>query len=163
MSFAWELMNTSSRNTTNANTNDASPAISVTKVPSALMAAASFIGDPLQLARPSYPAFSLGVGHHLVEFLLAGDRRWFSRDLSDVQVTSPVPVLAMPVDIGEEASKRRTQRPFRKIGVKDVDRGLNLKLRIRNYTSNRETKDFIVAKARTMARDRREKSGSDIG
>jgi|SRR6266568_3165432 len=42
---------------------------------------------------------------------------------------------------------------------KDVERGLNLKLRIENYTSNRETKNFIVEQARMMAPDVREKSG----
>ncbi|HVH56018.1 MAG TPA: hypothetical protein VM791_07175 [Vicinamibacterales bacterium] len=52
-----------------------------------------------------------------------------------------------------------TRRSLRKTGVKDVDRGLNLKLRIENYTSNRETKKFIVEQARTMAPDIREKSG----
>ena len=52
-----------------------------------------------------------------------------------------------------------TKRSLSKTGVKDVDRGLNLKLRIQNYTSNRETKNFIVAQARLMAPDVREKSG----
>src|SRR3989442_11853519 len=52
-----------------------------------------------------------------------------------------------------------TKRSLRKTGVKDVDRGLNLKLRIENYTSNRETKNFIVEQARMMAPDVREKSG----
>jgi hypothetical protein len=52
-----------------------------------------------------------------------------------------------------------TKRSLRKTGVKDVDRGLNLKLRIMNYTSDRETKDFIVEQARVMAPDIREKSG----
>jgi hypothetical protein len=52
-----------------------------------------------------------------------------------------------------------TKRSLRKTGVKDVERGLNLKLRIENYTSNRETKDFIVAQARMMAPDVRKKSG----
>jgi hypothetical protein len=52
-----------------------------------------------------------------------------------------------------------TTRSLRKTGVKDVDRGLSLKLRIQNYTSNRQTKDFIVAQARVMAPDVREKSG----
>src|SRR5437773_10092896 len=46
-----------------------------------------------------------------------------------------------------------------KTGLKDVERGLNLKLRIANYTSNRETKDFIVEQAHRMAPDVREKSG----
>jgi hypothetical protein len=52
-----------------------------------------------------------------------------------------------------------TKRSLRRTGVKDVDRGLNLKLRIENYTSNRETKDFIIEQARLMAPDVREKSG----
>ena len=52
-----------------------------------------------------------------------------------------------------------TKRSLRKTGVKDVERGLHLKLRIENYTSNRETKDFIVEQARMMAPDVREQSG----
>jgi hypothetical protein len=52
-----------------------------------------------------------------------------------------------------------TKRSLRKTGVKDVDRGLRLKLRIENYTSNRETKDFILAQARRMAPDVRQQSG----
>jgi SAP domain-containing new25 len=52
-----------------------------------------------------------------------------------------------------------TKRPLRKTGVKDVVLGLNLKLRIENYTSNRETKGFIVEQARLMAPETREKSG----
>ena len=52
-----------------------------------------------------------------------------------------------------------TNRSLRKTGVRDVERGLNLKLRIENYTSNRATKDFIVEQARMMAPDVREKSG----
>jgi hypothetical protein len=52
-----------------------------------------------------------------------------------------------------------TKGSLRKTGVKDVARGLSLKLRIESYTSNRETKDFIVEQARRMAPDVREKSG----
>ena len=52
-----------------------------------------------------------------------------------------------------------TKRPLRTTGVKDVERGLNLKRRIENYTNNRETKDFIIEQARMMAPDVREKSG----
>src|SRR5438874_11077037 len=52
-----------------------------------------------------------------------------------------------------------TKRSLRKTGVKDVERGLNRKLRIENYTSNRETKDFIVEQAHLMAPELREKSG----
>jgi hypothetical protein len=52
-----------------------------------------------------------------------------------------------------------TKRALRKTGAKDVERGLNLKLRIENYTSNRETKNFIIEQAGKMAPDVREKSG----
>ena len=52
-----------------------------------------------------------------------------------------------------------TKRSLRKTGVKDVERGLNPKLRIEHYTSNRTTKGFIVEHARTIAPDVREKPG----
>ena len=52
-----------------------------------------------------------------------------------------------------------TKRSLRRTGVKDVERGLHLKLRIENYTSNRETKDFIIEQARRLAPEVREKSG----
>jgi SAP domain-containing new25 len=52
-----------------------------------------------------------------------------------------------------------TKRSLRKTGRKDIERGLTLRLRIEHYTSNRETKDFIVEQARKMAPDVREKSG----
>src|SRR5207249_9797391 len=44
-----------------------------------------------------------------------------------------------------------TKRSLSKRGVKDVERGLNMKLRIENYTSNRETKNFIVEQDRMIA------------
>jgi hypothetical protein len=52
-----------------------------------------------------------------------------------------------------------TKRSLRKTGAKDGERGLNLKLRIENYTDNHETKDFIIEQARLMAPDVRKKSG----
>jgi SAP domain-containing new25 len=52
-----------------------------------------------------------------------------------------------------------TKRSLRKTGVKDVERGLDLKLRIKNYTNNHETKDFIVGHAHRMAPEVREKAG----
>src|SRR5439155_4023649 len=52
-----------------------------------------------------------------------------------------------------------TKRALRKTGAKDLERGLSLKLRIEHYTSNRETKDFIVREARKAAPEVREKSG----
>jgi hypothetical protein len=52
-----------------------------------------------------------------------------------------------------------TKRSLRKTGVKDVERGLGLKRRIEHYTSNRETKAFIIEQAHRMAPEVREKSG----
>jgi hypothetical protein len=52
-----------------------------------------------------------------------------------------------------------TKRALFKTGTKDLERGLSLKLRIEHYTSNCETKDFIVREARKVAPEIREKSG----
>ena len=55
--------------------------------------------------------------------------------------------------------KLPTNRALRKTGAKDLERGLSLKLRIERYTSNRETKDFIVREAGKLTPEVREKSG----
>src|SRR3954463_6790581 len=52
-----------------------------------------------------------------------------------------------------------TKRSLRRTGLKDVERGLHRTLRIEHYTSNRETKNFIIEQARLMAPDVRKKSG----
>jgi hypothetical protein len=52
-----------------------------------------------------------------------------------------------------------TKRSLSKTGLKDLERGLSLKLRIAHYTSNRETKDFIIEQARRLAPGVRRKSG----
>ena len=52
-----------------------------------------------------------------------------------------------------------TKRSLRKTGVKDLERGLSMKLRIQNYTSNRETKTFIIQQAHRIVPELREKSG----
>lgn len=54
---------------------------------------------------------------------------------------------------------RPTRRSLRKTGIKDIERGLSLSLRIQHYTSNRETKDFIIQQAKKSAAEVREKSG----
>ena len=52
-----------------------------------------------------------------------------------------------------------TKRALHKRGVKDLERGLSLKLRIEHYTSNRETKDFIIQQAKKLAPEVRQKPG----
>jgi SAP domain-containing new25 len=56
-------------------------------------------------------------------------------------------------------AKPPTTRALHKTGVKDLELGLSLDLRIQHYTSNRETKDFIVREARKKAPQVRAKSG----
>jgi hypothetical protein len=53
-----------------------------------------------------------------------------------------------------------TQRNLDRSGVRDIDRGLHLKLPVVNYTSNKETKDFIVREAEKKAPGLKRKSGA---
>lgn len=53
-------------------------------------------------------------------------------------------------------SRRKLTRP----GIKDVEKGLSLSLPIVNYTSNKETKRFIVEEAKKMTPNLRERSGA---
>jgi len=52
-----------------------------------------------------------------------------------------------------------TKRALRKTGKKDLERGLTMNRRIEHYTSNRQTKDFIVQQARKASPEVREKPG----
>jgi len=47
-----------------------------------------------------------------------------------------------------------------KAGVRDIERGLNLKLPVVSYTSNKETKDFIVKEALKIDPNLKRKSGA---
>ncbi len=53
-------------------------------------------------------------------------------------------------------------RARRRTGLKDVKRGLKLTRRIQNYTSDRETKDFIIEQAYRLAPDVRTEVGSVV-
>jgi hypothetical protein len=53
-----------------------------------------------------------------------------------------------------------TRRTFSKSGVKDVEKGLSPELPVVNYTSNKETKEFIEREARKLAPNLRRKSGA---
>ena len=55
--------------------------------------------------------------------------------------------------------KKPTQRSLTKTGEKDIAKGLSLTLPIVNYTSNKVTKQFIVAEAKKMAPDMKARSG----
>src|SRR5215510_13525902 len=53
-----------------------------------------------------------------------------------------------------------TQRSLAKTGSKDVEQGLRLELPVTHYTSNKETKDFIVREALKIDPHLRRKSGA---
>jgi SAP domain-containing new25 len=53
-----------------------------------------------------------------------------------------------------------TKRSLSKSGEKDVEKGLSLDLPIVNYTSNKETKDFIVAEANKISPGLKKRSGA---
>jgi len=94
---------------------------------------------------------------------------WYRGQLSDFAERIGIPAAkklrkdelekAIMVFLRTGAAALPTKRSLRRTGIKDVERGLHLKLRIENYTSNRDTKDFIIEQARLMAPDVREKSG----
>ncbi len=94
---------------------------------------------------------------------------WYRHQLSDFAERIGIPAAtklrkdelekAIVVFLRTGNAALPTKRSLRRTGIKDVERGLHLKLRIGNYTSNRETKDFIIEQARLMAPDIRKKSG----
>ena len=53
-----------------------------------------------------------------------------------------------------------TRKTLARSGVRDVERGLNLKLPVVNYTNDKETKDFIVKEALKIAPKLKRKSGA---
>lgn len=94
---------------------------------------------------------------------------WYREQLKDFAQRIGIPAApklrkdelekAIIVFLGTGNARLPTKRSLRRTGMKDVERGLSLKLRIETYTSNRETKDFIIEQARLMAPDVRGKSG----
>jgi hypothetical protein len=56
--------------------------------------------------------------------------------------------------------KGSTRKNFSKSGIRDTEKGLKLKLPVANYTSNKETKAFIVREALKMVPNLKRKSGA---
>jgi hypothetical protein len=52
-----------------------------------------------------------------------------------------------------------TRRNLSRSGVRDHEKGLSLKLTIRNYTSNKETKNFIIKEAQRITTNLKARSG----
>ncbi|MEP6920809.1 MAG: hypothetical protein ABI967_06770 [bacterium] len=55
--------------------------------------------------------------------------------------------------------QKSTKRNLSRSGVRDYEKGLSLKLSISNYTSNKETKNFIIKEARKLAPNLKARSG----
>jgi hypothetical protein len=98
-----------------------------------------------------------------------GNGYWYREQLKDFAGRIGIPAAArlrkdelekaIVVFLRTDNAALPTKRSLRRTGLRDVERGLHLKLRIENYTSNRETKDFIIEQGRRMAPDVRQKSG----
>ena len=56
--------------------------------------------------------------------------------------------------------RRPSRKTLTKSRVRDIEKGLNLKLLVVSYTSNKETKDFIVREALKFAPNLKRKSGA---
>jgi SAP domain-containing new25 len=56
--------------------------------------------------------------------------------------------------------KSPTRKNLSQSGVRDIEKGVNLKLPVVNYTSNKETRDFIVKEALKIAPNLKRKSGA---
>jgi len=57
-------------------------------------------------------------------------------------------------------AKGPTRKSLSRSGVRDIERGLSLKLPVVHYTSNKETKDFIVKEALKLVPNLKRKSGA---
>lgn len=55
--------------------------------------------------------------------------------------------------------QKPTRRNLSRSGVRDYEKGLSLKLTISNYTSNKETKNFIIKEAQKIAPNLKARSG----
>jgi hypothetical protein len=67
---------------------------------------------------------------------------------------------AIEVFLNTGKIKPPTKRSLSKTAIRDVDKGLALNLPVINYTSNRETKQFIEQQARKLQPDLKRKSGA---
>ena len=60
----------------------------------------------------------------------------------------------------KEGKIKKSSKPAKKSGAKDFENGLSLKLPILNYTSNAETKSFLLKEALKIVPGLKQKSGS---
>lgn len=95
---------------------------------------------------------------------------WYARELKEFAETIGIPSAnKLRKDELEKAiiSFLRTgviQSPTRRTlspkGIRDIEKGLSLRLRVVNYTNDHETKDFLETEARKIAPNLKRKSGA---
>jgi hypothetical protein len=62
--------------------------------------------------------------------------------------------------LGTGTIQSPTWRSLSKTGIRDVEKGLSLKLPVTNYTNDRKTKDFLEKEAQKIAPNLKRKSGA---
>lgn len=62
--------------------------------------------------------------------------------------------------LGTGTIQSPNRRSLSKTGIRDVEKGLSLKLPVVNYTNDKETKDFLEKEARKIAPNLKRKSGA---
>ena len=62
--------------------------------------------------------------------------------------------------LGTGTIQSPTRRSLSKTGIRDVEKGLSLKLPVVNYTNDKQTKDFLEKEARKIAPNLKRKSGA---
>lgn len=95
---------------------------------------------------------------------------WYAEELKDFAVRIGIPSAAKLRKDELEKSiilflktgkvQSPTKRKLFKSGIRDVEKGLSLDLPVVNYTSNKETKEFIEEEARKIVPGLKRKSGA---
>jgi len=62
--------------------------------------------------------------------------------------------------LGTGTIQSPTRRSLSRTGIRDVEKGLSLKLPVVNYTNDKQTKDFLEKEARKIAPNLKRKSGA---
>ena len=95
---------------------------------------------------------------------------WYATELKDFAETIGIPsasklrkdelekAIMLFLNTGKVQSP--TKRNLLRSGIRDIEKGLSLELPVFNYTSNKETKEFIVKEARKIVPELKRKSGA---
>lgn len=95
---------------------------------------------------------------------------WYALELKDFAETIGIPSAnklrkdelekAIISFLGTGTIQSPTRRSLSPTGIRDTEKGLRLRLRVVNYTNDRETKDFLESEARKISPNFKRKSGA---